>query len=589
MAEESESRQSVTGEGLRLIADVVRPHPVPFGISLAGSLVYALATVMTAEVLGMLTDRVVFATFEQGRLPDDWFLLGPLALMAVITVRSAGVVARRFFAGMTSERVQSSFHRRLLTQYLALPLSWHQRQPTGELLAHVDSDTEKLAEPLHPLPLSIGAVALTVFSAVSLLLVDLVLAVVAFVIFPVMFLLNRVYSRRIEAPAAAVQEGVGATSAVAHESFDGALIVKTLGRAGPENRRFAAAATRLRDSQIQVGYLRALFEACLDAIPSMGVILVVLIGAVRLDAGAITKGDLVQVSVLFTILAFPMRVFGYFLEGVPPAVVAHRRLAGVLDEPLPNDPTDMPALLSDGPLGLAVEDLAFAYNGQEAVLDGVSFEVAPGEVVALVGSTGSGKSTLAMLLAGLVPPSHGEVRLGGIPVDQWAPGRRSSATALVFQEAFLFGSSVAANIDVDSVATHDEVVAAASVAQIDEFLKTLPMGYDTIVGERGVTLSGGQRQRVALARALVRQPRFLILDDATSAVDPKVERQILDGLRLGLTTTTLIVAQRVATIKLADRVLYLADGHIVGHGPHEQLMEMPGYRSLVTAYEEGVT
>lgn len=577
--------RAMAREGFRLIVDCVEGTPLSFAVSLSGSIVYALAMVLTAEVLGMLTDRVIFATFDNGSLPSDWILVGPVALAGVIIIRSVAVVTRRFFAGMTSERVQSSFHRRLLAQYLGLPLAWHQRQQTGELLAHVDSDTEKLADPLHPLPLSLGAVAIAVFSAVSLLLVDVQLAAVAFVIFPVLFLANRTYSRRIEEPAAAVQAGVGATSAVAHESFDGALIVKTLGRAEPEHRRFSLAAHRLRDSQIAVGYLRALFEACLDAIPAAGVIIVVLVGAYRLDAGAITKGDLVQVTVLFTILGFPMRVFGYFLEGVPPAVVARRRLNAVLSHRLPDPNRDSPRV-ADGPLPVDVEDVSFAFDGQPQILRSVSFDLEPGEIVALVGSTGSGKSTLAMLLSGLIPPSGGQIRLGGIPVSEWSPTARTVETALVFQEAFLFGSSVSANIDIDGGNTHAQVVEAATVAQIDDFLGSLPMGYDTIVGERGVTLSGGQRQRVALARALVRKPRFLILDDATSAVDPRVERRILDGLKRELSTTTLIVAQRLATIALADRVLYLANGEIAAEGSHQDLLAIPGYRSLVTAYEE---
>ncbi len=554
-------------------------------------MVYALASVLTTEVLGGVTDSVILPTFEDGPRSGRVIMWAALALAGVVVFRSAGVVVRRYYAGVTSEQTQVSFHRRLLDKYLELPLSWHQRRQTGQLLAHVDNDVEKVAEPLHPLPLSLGAVGMAVFSAASLLLVDVILAAVAFVIFPTLFGLNRLYSNMVEEPSAAVQAGVGATSAVAHESFDGALIVKTLGRAGHEHTRFAAAAYALRRDQIKVGYIRAVFESTLDAIPSIGVIVVVLVGAYRLDAGAITRGDLVQVAVLFTILAFPMRVFGYFLEGIPPAVVARRRLDSVLTE---QSPSPAPLIVGnlfngDKPLKVVVDDLSFGYGDQPAVLRDVNFHLDAGEVVALVGSTGSGKSTLAMLLAGLVPPSTGSISVGDRELSDWTPTTRTEAVALVFQEAFLFGASVGSNIDMDGSAGHDDVVRAASVAQIDDFITGLPMGYDTIVGERGVTLSGGQRQRVALARALVRNPRFLILDDATSAVDPKVEQLILDGLRAELSTTTLIVAQRVATIGLADRVLYLSGGRIQAQGSHTDLLDVPGYRDLVTAYETATT
>jgi ATP-binding cassette subfamily B protein len=219
------------------------------------------------------------------------------------------------------------------------------------------------------------------------------------------------------------------------------------------------------------------------------------------------------------------------------------------------------------------------------VLADVSARVAPGEVVALVGSTGAGKSTLCELLAHLVEPSDGTIRIGGVPLDQVDPDDLHQAVALVFQESFLFADSVRENLAMGAEVDDDELWAALEVARASTFVDRLPRGLDEVVGERGVTLSGGQRQRLALARALLRRPRLLLLDDATSAVDPTVERAILDRLRDGIAATTIVVAHRVSTIALADRVLLLDEGRIVAEGTHRELLAVPAYAALVRAYE----
>ncbi len=582
--------------GIPLLRAMIRLHPKSVAIAAVSALIFAFGTVGSAVVLGRITDEVVLPAFEEPGFDGRTVLWGVVALAAITVIRIVGTVGRRFFGMLAGEQVQRTYRQRLGEKYLRLPLSWHQERPTGELLAHVDNDAEMATQVLMPLPFTIGVFFLTIFSAISLLLVDPLLAAVAFALFPVLALLNQRYSRRIEAPAARVQADVGAVSAVAHESFDGALVVKTLGRADAEGERFGERVEQLRKDRVEVGFLTAAFDTVIDVLPNLGIIVVVLLGTYRIEAGAMTPGELVQVAALFSVLSFPMRVFGFFLTSLPPSVVAHERLATVFDSEIPDRPTTTRPL-NEGALGIEATGLVFGFDGQPVadgltggtqVLSGVDLQIHPGETVAIVGSTGAGKSTLCSVLCGLLPPEQGEVRLGGALVDELDPSERTDAVALVFQESFLFADSVRANIDLTETASDEAVREAAEIARADAFLSELPEGYDTVVGERGVTLSGGQRQRVALARALIRRPRLLVLDDATSAVDAEVEQQILANLRESVDATVVVVAQRVSTIELADRVLYFQGGRIAAAGTHDDLLAHPGYESLVRAYEQAV-
>jgi ABC-type multidrug transport system fused ATPase/permease subunit len=241
--------------------------------------------------------------------------------------------------------------------------------------------------------------------------------------------------------------------------------------------------------------------------------------------------------------------------------------------------------LPPGPLSVDLDDVTFAYDAGDPVLAGLSVRVAPGEVVALVGSTGAGKSTLCSLVADLIDPTGGTVRVGGVALDQVDPDELSAAVSLVFQETFLFGDTVRSNLTLGADVGDDELWRVLDVARARGFVERLPRRLDEVVGERGVTLSGGQRQRLALARALVRRPRVLLLDDATSAVDARVEQAILDRLRGSIAATTIIVAHRVSTIALADRVLLLDGGQVAATGTHAELLSLPAYAALVRAYE----
>jgi ABC-type multidrug transport system fused ATPase/permease subunit len=593
--DDSPDPRSVVRRGMALLWRSVRTHPRPFTVAVIGATLFATMTVGSTIVLGRVTDEVIVpglaaeragGTF--GPVDGGTVLLVTGAVVIVALARAAGVVARRYFCGMTTFRMGTTWRDALADRYLDAPLRFHARRPAGELMAHADNDAVKAIEFINPAPFSMSALIIGLIAFVRLLMVDWVLALVALAVFPTLLVANRIYTARVEHPAARAQARYGDLASVAHESFDGALVVKALGLADHETERARRAAHALRDQRVRVGELRAWFEPGLTALPNLGAVAVLGLGAWRLSTGAVSEGGIVEALALFAVLATPMRVMGYLLESMPPSVVAAARLDRVL---APDDRDRHPArgatALPAGALGVEVDDLSFAHDPTAPILRDLAFTIAPGEVVAVAGATAGGKTSLCLCLAGLLEPTAGHVRLGGVDIADLDPDELPAAVGVVFQESFLFADTVRANIVAGrDDATDEDVAEALRLARADGFVAALPAGLDSELGERGITLSGGQRQRLALARALVRRPRLLILDDATSAIDPSVEGQILAGLGQALATTTVVVAHRVSTIRLADRVLFLDAGRVAALGPHDELLAtVPAYAALVRAYE----
>jgi ATP-binding cassette, subfamily B, bacterial len=467
-------------------------------------------------------------------------------------------------------------------------MEWHQRHPTGQLLSNAYSDVEAAWAPIAPLPMALGTVVMMVIAVAQMLLADMVLAVVGLLVFPAVVVANLGYQRLASPLMTHAQALRAEVSEIAHESFDGAMVVKTLGRETEETDRFRAKAHELRDVNIRAGRIRAAFDPTLASLPNIGVLVVLAVGVSRVMAGQTDAGDVVTVAYLLTIVSFPIRAIGWLLGEFPRSVVGYRRTQAVISATGSMAYGAATLSTSGGGAVLEVDDLHYSYDPATPLLDGVSFDVRPGRTVALVGQTASGKSTLTNLLTRLVDPGAGAVRIDGVDLRDLARGELAGAVALVPQTAFLFDDTVRGNITLGADIPDDVVWAALRDAQADGFVAALAEGLDTQLGERGTSLSGGQRQRISLARALVRRPRLLILDDATSAVDPEVEARILATLRQGATDTTLVVvAYRKATIGLADEVVHLEGGRVADRGTHRELLgRSPAYARLVNAYEQ---
>jgi ATP-binding cassette subfamily B protein len=580
--------RDVLGRGLRVLGRAIRTEPRLFAVGTVGSSFFGVLVIANAYVVGAVIGRVVVPAFTEHRVGVAELAVIAAVFIGISLLRVATIFGRRLGAGYMQYRLQARYRRAVTRRYLALPPAWHQRHATGTLLSNANSDVEAAFVPIAPLPFAVGTIVMIVVALVSLFLTDWVLALIGVTLFPALFGLNVVYSRRMSPRQIRAQHLRAKVSAVAHESFDGALVVKTMGREADESRRFGVFVTELRDALIAVGRLRGLFDPLMDALPSVGTLAVLLLGTWRLQHGAISVAELVSVAFLFTVLAFPVRAIGWVVAELPRSVAGWERVQAVLGAE-----GDMAygtaATPGTGPAEIAFSGVGFRYGQGPAVLHDVTFTVPAGQTTALVGATGSGKSTLASLAVRLVDPASGRIALDHVGLPELSGAALASATALVPQVPFVFDDTVRGNITLDRDGIDDEAVwTALRLAQADGFVAKLPAGLDTEVGERGTSLSGGQRQRLTLARALAGRPRLLVLDDATSAVDPRVEAAILASLRgADAGASILVVAYRRATIALADQVVYLEHGRVAATGTHAELMAtVPGYRNLVTAYEQ---
>ncbi|MFM7951194.1 MAG: ABC transporter ATP-binding protein [Acidimicrobiaceae bacterium] len=566
--------KSRLSEASQLIRELVRFHPRLFIIAVSGAALFAICTVASSIGLKWMIDRVILVRFASGEIDAAALVAGSVIVIGIGLLRALGVVIRRSFAGRTEWRTCETITEKVIDRIVGQPIKWHRQRMTGDIVARCGVDADASVAILAPLPFSTSVVVMMVVSASWMLYVDLQLGMLAVIVFPILLALNIGYQRRIDRFYNVAQKELGTLSEAVHESFDGVMIVKSFGAEERETEKLATISSRLKDARISAIGVRSVFEAMLDVVPTLINILLIVLGAFRVKAGEMSVGDLSSFIYLFTLLIFPLRIIGYLFSEIPHSVAGWRRIREVLDEEIHDDPNLKIRRASDG-YAIEISDLCFSHQDDAPVIKNLSMKIESGKIIALVGATGCGKSTLLHLIAGLIEPTSGSVAI------------QEGGVSLVFQEAFLFAESLRYNITLDADISTERVMSAVAAAQCQDFVNDLEQGVETIMGERGVSLSGGQRQRVALARAIAHDRPVLLLDDTTSALDPKTESNVITSLRNISTGHTLfIVASRPSTIALADEVLFMADGRIADRGRHESLISRSEhYRQLISAFE----
>jgi ATP-binding cassette, subfamily B, bacterial len=515
---------------------------------------------------------------------DTTSLVVAAALLVVLGLLEAAFGgSRHYFAIRNRARGQAGVRDKIFHHALALDASYHDRVGPGELMSRSSSDAELVARLLDAIGHTIGYVLTIVGVSIVLLVLDPVLAAVVLVPLPVIAFGFWKYSARYAERTRRLQEELAHATTLVEETVSGVRVVKGLGAGPALSARFRRQSDAVVARALDVANVDAVFLPLLEVLPLLAILAVLWFGSHRALDGDISLGTLVAFTQYVLMLVWPMRVIGQRVGTVQQAAAAARRVVDVLhSEPRIVSPAAARPVAGSGHVEL--DDVLFSYDGGRPVLDGLSLDLPAGTSLALVGATGSGKSTVAALLARFYDVEAGSVRIDGVDVRALELGELRRAVGLVFSETFLFTDSVHANIAYARPdATAEQVERAARLAGADDFVRRLPDGYDTLLGERGYSLSGGQRQRLAIARAIVADPAVLVLDDATSAVDATKEHEIRSALAEVMEgRTTLVIAHRAATIALADRVAVLEGGRIVETGTHTELLGRSArYRSLL--------
>jgi ABC-type multidrug transport system fused ATPase/permease subunit len=511
----------------------------------------------------------------------------------VLLIAAAGIfrlvltVARRLIAGKVSLGVELDLRNRLYDHLLSLELGFFDRQQTGQLMSRATVDLQSVRFFLGYGLVLISQAALTIaFAAVAMIVIDPRLALISLSPVPFVVWIAMRYGRQARPALQEVQQRIAELTADVEENVGGVRVVKAFAREERQYTRFGESVSRVFEQSMISTRLRAFYNPFLGFLPQIGLALLLLLGGRAVIDGSLSLGAFTAFYTYLIALLAPVRTLGMLLGMSQRATASGARIFELLDrEPRIVAAPDAGALPA-GAGRVELRGASLTYEGAaEPALDDVTLTVEAGTTLALVGATGSGKTSLVQLVSRLYDATAGEVLVDGADVRSVDPRALRRAIAVVTDDPFLFSATVHENIAYARRAdsTREDVIAAAKRAQAHDFIEDLPDGYDTRVGERGLTLSGGQRQRIAIARALLADPRILVLDDARSSVDASTEQQIKRALAEVMAgRTTFVIAHRLSTIALADEIAVLEDGRLVDHGTHEELLERsPFYGEIV--------
>ena len=570
--------------GWRVLYSALRAELRPVLLGAAFGLVWTVCKILVPVLAGAAVDKGIVAG-DSGAL-----LRWSLALALVGVVEAVFGALRRYQAFSIAYRVETDVRQRLFAHLQRLHFAYHDRAQTGQLLARSATDLQQINNFNTMIPITIANV--TIVTAVTVILFDINwrLAILTLVPLPFVLIVARRFATRIHPASLDLQAELAELSVLAEETVSGIRVVKGFGAEGVFAGRVREKADDVYGRAMDVVRVRANYLPPLDFVPALGVTAVVWYGSHQVLAHQLTLGQLTTFYLYVLALINPLRLTGQVVAQSGRAVAAAQRIDQILaTEPEIVDDVH-PRQMPDGGGEIRFEGVSFSYDrhAEAEVLDGLDLVIRPGEALALVGGTGSGKTTVAKLLPRFYDVSGGRILLDGVDLRDLRLRDVRRAVSIVFEDTFLFTDTVRDNIAfADPEASDDEVERAARLAGAHEFIVALEDGYNTVIGERGFSLSGGQRQRLALARAIIADPRVLILDDATSAVDPTKEHEIRDALRQVMAgRTTIVIAHRPATIALAERVVLLGDGRVVAEGTHAGLLASSAlYREILARAE----
>jgi ATP-binding cassette subfamily B protein len=549
----------------------------PYRRGVAWSFILAAGAMGMTVLIPYLTGRAIDAI----RVRDHHTLITWAVAIGIAGVLRLGLsVMRRLVAGRVSLGVELDLRNRLYGHLQRLELSFFDRQQTGQLMSRATVDLQAVRFFLGYGLIFIGQAVLTiVLAGVAMFLVQPWLAVLALASVPFVVLIARSYGHRARPALQEVQQRIGELTAEAEENVSGVRVVKAFAQEGRQLQRFEHSVARVFDQAIYATRIEAVYTPIISFLPSLGLAAILLVGGREVINGSLTLGQFTAFYAYLLMLISPMRTLGYMLGAAQRATASGARIFQILDRaPGMTVPADAPAL-PDGNGYVSMRDVSLTFEGSSTpALHDIDLELEAGRTIALVGAMGSGKTALVSLLPRLYDVSSGSVSIDGADVRSVDPASLRSAIAVVNDDPFLFSATVHENIAYARPdASRAEVEAAAVAAQAHEFITAMPKGYDTRIGERGLTVSGGQRQRIAIARAVLANPRILILDDATSSVDASTEQEIKLALAEIMARppgrTTFVIAHRLSTIALADEIVVLENGTIADRGTHDELLE----------------